>query len=55
MPQARDYTFRVALDSKPSKVLVNGQKVKVWSYDGGKLVVDVPGIDVHSELTISIK
>ena len=55
MPQNRDYTFRVALDSKPSKVYVDGKKVSGWEYVDGALVVNVPGVSVHSELTINVK
>ena len=55
MPQSRDYTFRVALDSKPSKVYVDGKKVSGWEYSDGTLLVDVAGVSVHSELTINVK
>jgi hypothetical protein len=55
MPQSRDYTFRVALDSKPSKVYVDGKKVSGWEYSDGTLVVNVAGVSVHSELTINVK
>ena len=55
MPQSRDYTICIALDSKPSKVAVNGKKIKEWSYDNGTLTVEVAACSVHSELTLSVK
>ena len=55
MPQSRDYNVRIALDEKPSKVLLNGGKIKDWTYADGTLSVNVFDCSVHSELTLSVK
>ena len=59
MPGARDYTFKVALGRKPSRVLVNGKALKGWSWskDGqaGTLSVSVPGCSVFQELSVKIQ
>lgn len=55
MPETRDYTICIALDAKPSKVAVNGKKVKDWTYENGTLSVNVSDYSVHSELTINVK
>ena len=59
MPAARDYTFQVALDRKPSKVLVGGKVVKGWTWSGekrdGTLSVDVPACPVAQSLSITVQ
>jgi alpha-glucosidase (family GH31 glycosyl hydrolase) len=59
MPETRDYRFEVALDRKPSRVLVNGQKTKDWIWSGrgsgaGTLCVSAGSCPVTETLTLTI-
>ena len=59
MPDTRDYSFRVALDRKPSKVQVNGVKMKDWTWSTlgegtGTLTVNAGNCPVSETLTLTI-
>jgi hypothetical protein len=59
MPDTRDYRFRVALDRKPSKVHVNGVKMKDWTWSApgegtGTLTVNAGKCPVSETLTLTI-
>ena len=59
MPDTHDYSFRVALDRKPSKVLVNGVKMKGWTWSTlgegtGTLTVNAGNCPVSETLTLTI-
>ena len=59
MPDTRDYRFRVALDRKPSKVHVNGVKMKDWTWSApgegtGTLTVNAGSCPVSETLTLTI-
>ena len=54
MPLARNYSFDVRCTSKPKKVLVNGRKVKDWTWEGDALHVDAGScpLDKNTEVKI---
>lgn len=55
MPAARGWTFQVARDKKPSRVLVNGGKTKDWSWQDGVLTVPAGEHPVVEKLEINIQ
>ena len=56
MPTARNYSFEVRCTSKPKKVLVNGTKVKEWTWENNTLKVSAGkvGIDETCKLRIQL-
>ena len=54
MPSVRSYTFEFYLDNRPSKVVVNGVKVRDWSWENGVLILKVTDAQVAEKLEISI-
>ena len=54
MPSVRSYAFEFYLDSRPSKVNVNGVKVRNWSWNNGVLILKVTDAQVAEKLQISI-
>ena len=54
MPSVRSYTFEFYLDNGPSKVVVNGVKVRDWSWENGVLILKVTDAQVAEKLEISI-
>ena len=54
MPAVRSYTFEFRLDKKPSKVVVDGVKVKDWNWENGILTVKVSAVPVSHKLSVSI-
>lgn len=55
MPGERSYSFEIALDSKPSKVSINGKTVKNWQWEDGKLLVDGPKASITQRYTVVVK
>ena len=56
MPEARNYSFEVRCTSKPRKVLVNGTKVKDWTWEDNTLKVSAGkvGTDQTCKLRIQL-
>ena len=56
MPAARNYSFEVRCTSKPRKVLVNGSKVKDWTWADETLTVNAGScpIDKNTEISINL-
>ncbi len=55
MPSSRAVTFEVALERKPSKVTLNGAKIKGWTWQDGVLRVRAGEKAVTEKLEISIR
>ena len=55
MPASREWTFSVQLARKPSKVMLNGARVKDWTWTGGTLTVKAGSQPVSSQLSLTIQ
>ena len=54
MPSDRDWTFEVRLDRKPSRVLLNGERLKGWTWADGTLTVVAGAHPVSKTLVLRI-
>ena len=54
MPSDRDWTFEVRLDRKPSRVLLNGERQKGWTWADGTLTVKAGAHPVSKTLVLQI-
>ena len=55
MPAARNYSFEVRCTSKPTKVLVNGAKVKDWTWEDNTLKVSAGKTAVSDKLNLNVQ
>ena len=55
MPSEREWDFKFMLSRKPSRVLVDGKKVKGWTWKDGMLDIATGSHDSLSKLTIEIQ
>ena len=55
MPAARNYSFEVRCTSKPRKVLVNGTKVKDWTWEDNTLNVSAGKVAVSDKLNLNVQ
>ena len=55
MPAVRNYGFAVRCTSKPKKVLLNGSKVKDWSWENGTLSVSPSAASVSEKTVLNIQ
>ena len=55
MPAARNYSFEVRCTSKPRKVLVNGTKVKDWTWEDNTLKVSAGKTAVSDKLNLNVQ
>ncbi|MBR5703047.1 MAG: DUF5110 domain-containing protein [Bacteroidales bacterium] len=55
MPDARNYSFEVRCTSKPRKVLVNGAKVKGWTWEDNTLKVSAGKTTVSDKLNLNVQ
>ena len=55
MPESRNYSFEVRCTSKPRKVMVNGTKVKVWTWEDNTLKVSAGKTAVSDKLNLIIQ
>ena len=55
MPSARNYSFEVRCTSKPRKVLVNGTKVKDWTWEDNTLKVSAGKTAVSDKLNLNVQ
>jgi alpha-glucosidase (family GH31 glycosyl hydrolase) len=54
MPASREWTFCVQMDRKPSRVLLNGVRLKDWTWAEGTLTVKAGGLSVSSRHILDI-
>ena len=55
MPAARNYSFEVRCTSKPRKVLVNGAKVKDWTWEDNTLKISAGKTTVSDKLNLNVQ
>jgi Alpha-glucosidases, family 31 of glycosyl hydrolases len=55
MPLAREYSFEVQADAKPSMVSVNGCKVEDWEYSEGMVHVKAGKFGIGEKVRVEIK
>ena len=55
MPAARNYSFEVRCTSKPRKVLVNGAKVKDWTWEDNTLKLSAGKTAVSDKLNLNVQ
>ena len=55
MPSARNYSFEVRCTSKPRKVLVNGAKVKDWTWEDNTLKLSAGKTAVSDKLNLNVQ
>ena len=55
MPAARNYSFEVRCTSKPRKVLVNGTKVKDWTWEDNTLKLSAGKTAVSDKLNLNVQ
>jgi len=54
MPEARNYTFQVQNDSKPSSVKLDGKVVDDWTYENGMVSFTAPSLALSAKAVVSI-
>lgn len=54
MPEARELTFRIRMERKPSKVMINGHKNKEWTWSDGVLAVNAGKQSSDNKLDITV-
>ena len=55
MPSERTYSLEVAMDSKPSKITVNGAKTEGWNYADGKVSLSLGTIKASEKVSVVLK
>jgi len=56
MPSTRTYTLQVALDKKPSRVMLNGKAVRDWVWtDCGKMSLTLKDVSVSEKIEVICK
>ena len=55
IPSARNYSFEVRCTSKPRKVLVNGTKVKDWTWEDNTLKLSAGKTAVSDKLNLNVQ
>ena len=54
MPPIREWNFEIRMDKKPSRVILNGERLKGWNWADGMLCVSAGAHSVSEEIVLQI-